>query len=108
MKLYNETLLVNIFKFTKGISDIYCRCEDIADFLNFESELEPLTFKKKTTHISHGQSSSSSFIKFIFTNQVESVPSGILNAPSWWIVPFGTKLSPVHCLFERTFSKEIV
>ena len=43
MKLCKENLQVNVFRFTQGIFDIYCPSEDMADFLNSQGKLGPLT-----------------------------------------------------------------
>ena len=43
MKLSKEDLMVNIFKCTQGIFDIYCQSKTIADFYNLEGKLKPLT-----------------------------------------------------------------
>ena len=34
MKFWEEDLMVNIFKFTQGVFDIYLQSKDIADFQN--------------------------------------------------------------------------
>ena len=46
MKLSKKQLLVNIFKFTEQIFDIYCQNKDMADFLNLQGRLKPVTLTR--------------------------------------------------------------
>ena len=39
MKLSKEDLMVNTFNFTRGIFDVYCPSEDMADFLYLQGKL---------------------------------------------------------------------
>ena len=43
MRLCQENLLVNIFKFTEGIFDICSQSKDMAEFRNSKGKLEPMT-----------------------------------------------------------------
>ena len=43
MKLCKEALLVNSFKFTEGLFDIYFHSKDMEDFHNLQGKLEPVT-----------------------------------------------------------------
>ena len=46
MKRSKKDLLVNIFKCTQGIFDIYSPSQEMANFLNLQGKLEPLTLIK--------------------------------------------------------------
>ena len=45
---------MNVFKSMEGVFDIFCRSEDMAEFLNLQGKLEPLTLMEtKLLHLSH-------------------------------------------------------